>query len=66
VTSRRAVNWVMVTGYQMLPGVYDAMCGPMMRLLGEGKPGVAATPGNVFDAVPGKEAVHERWPHVWS
>lgn len=59
------VNWVMVTGFRMLPAVYDVMVGPMMRLLGQGKPGLAAGPGNVFDAVPDKEAVHGSWPHIW-
>lgn len=59
------VNWVMVTGFRLLPGVYDVMVGPMMRLLGQGKPGLAANPGNVFDAVPDKEAVHGSWPHIW-
>lgn len=58
-------NWVMVTGFRMLPGVYDVLVGPMMRLLGQGKLGVAANPGNVFAAAPGKEAVHGRWPHIW-
>ena len=59
------VNWVMVTGFRVLPAVYDVLVGPMMRVLGQGKPGVAANAGNVFDAVPTKEAVHGRWPHVW-
>jgi NAD(P)-dependent dehydrogenase (short-subunit alcohol dehydrogenase family) len=59
------VNWVMVAGFRVLPGVYDALVEPMMRLLGQGKPGVAASSGNVFDAVPAKEAVHGRWPHIW-
>lgn len=59
------VNWVMVTGFRMLPAVYDVMVGPMMRLLGQGKPGLPASPGNVFEPVPGKEAVHGRWPHLW-
>jgi hypothetical protein len=59
------VNWVMVTGFRMLPAVYDVLVGPMMRLLGQGKPGVTAGPGNVFEAVPEKEAVHGRWPHLW-
>lgn len=59
------VNWVMVAGFRALPGVYDALVGPMMRLLGQGRPGVAATPGNVSEAVPRTEAVHGRWPHIW-
>jgi NAD(P)-dependent dehydrogenase (short-subunit alcohol dehydrogenase family) len=59
------VNWVMVGGFRLLPAVYDVLVGPMMRLLGQGKPGVVAGPGNVFEAVPEKEAVHGRWPHLW-
>lgn len=59
------VNWVMVAGFRAVPAVYDALVGPMMRLLGQGRPGVPATPGNVFDAAPENEAVHGRWPHVW-
>jgi len=59
------VNWVMVMGFRVLPAVYDVLVGPMMRLLGQGKPGVTAGPGNVFEAVPEKEAVHGRWPHLW-
>lgn len=59
------VNWVMVAGFRLLPAVYDGLVGPMMRLLGQGKRGVPATSGNVFEAVPESEAVHGRWPHVW-
>jgi hypothetical protein len=59
------VNWVMVMGFRVLPAVYDVLVGPMMRLLGQGTPGVTAGPGNVFEAVPEKEAVHGRWPHLW-
>jgi short-subunit dehydrogenase len=58
-------NWLMVTGFRLLPGVYDVLVGPMMRLLGQGSAGVDPHPGNVFDPVPGKEAVHGRWPHIW-
>jgi NAD(P)-dependent dehydrogenase (short-subunit alcohol dehydrogenase family) len=59
------VNWVMVAGFRMLPAVYDVLVGPMMRVLGQGRTEVPANPGNVFDAVPAKEAVHGRWPHIW-
>jgi short-subunit dehydrogenase len=58
------VNWVMVTGFRMLPAVYDVLVGPMMRRLGLGKPGVESGPGNVFEPVPEKESVHGRWPHL--
>jgi short-subunit dehydrogenase len=59
------VNWVMVAGFRLLPGVYDLLVEPMMRVLGQGRDAVAPHPGNVFEPVPEKEAVHGRWPHVW-
>jgi short-subunit dehydrogenase len=59
------VNWLMVAGFRFLPGVYDALAGPMMRLLGQGNSSLEPNPGNVFDPVPHKEAVHGRWPHIW-
>jgi NAD(P)-dependent dehydrogenase (short-subunit alcohol dehydrogenase family) len=60
-----AANALMVTGFRLLPGVYDLLVGPMMRLLGQGRGRFDPHPGNVFDADPAKEAVHGRWPHVW-
>jgi NAD(P)-dependent dehydrogenase (short-subunit alcohol dehydrogenase family) len=60
-----AANALMVTGFRLLPGVYDLLVGPMMRLLGQGRGRLEPHPGNVFDADPAKEAVHGRWPHVW-
>jgi NAD(P)-dependent dehydrogenase (short-subunit alcohol dehydrogenase family) len=59
------VNWLMVTGFRLLPGVFDALVSPMMRLLGQGSASVDPHPGNVFEPVPHKEAVHGRWPHIW-
>ena len=58
------VNWVMVTGFRVLPAAYDVLVGPLMRLLGQGAPGVAPGPGNVFEAVPEIASVHGRWPHL--
>jgi short-subunit dehydrogenase len=58
-------NLLMVTGFRALPGVFDAIVSPMMRLLGLGRESVEPHPGNVFVPVPDKEAVHGRWPHVW-
>jgi NAD(P)-dependent dehydrogenase (short-subunit alcohol dehydrogenase family) len=59
------LNWAMVAGFRMLPAAYDVLVGPLMRLLGQGSAGVPPGPGNVFGAVPGAEAVHGRWPHLW-
>ena len=59
------LNFVMVAGFRILPGVFDVLVGPMMRVLGQGREGVAANPGNVFEPVPAKESVRGRWPHIW-
>lgn len=58
-------NWVIVTGFRLLPGVYDVLVGPLMRLFGQQRAEVEPHPGNVFEPDPAKEAVHGRWPHVW-
>jgi short-subunit dehydrogenase len=58
-------NLLMVTGFRLLPGVFDVLVGPMMRALGQGRQSVPANPGNVFEPDPDKEAVHGRWPHIW-
>jgi short-subunit dehydrogenase len=60
-----SVNWLMVTGFRALPGVFDAIVGPMMRLLGLGREDKDPNPGNVFEPSAEKNAVHGRWPHVW-
>lgn len=59
------VNWLMVLGFRALPGPFDVMVPPMMRLLGMGRRQVPAGPGNVFEPQPAREAVHGRWPHIW-
>ena len=58
-------NPLMVAGFRLLPGVFDMLVGPMMRVLGQGRERVPANPGNVFEPDPAKEAVHGRWPHIW-
>jgi len=59
------LNDVMVAGFRLLPGVFDLLVSPMMRLLGQGRESVTAHPGNVFEPVPAKESVRGRWPHIW-
>jgi len=58
-------NLVMVTGFRLLPGVFDRLVGPMMRILGQSRGNVGPNPGNVLEPQPEKEAVRGRWPHVW-
>lgn len=59
------VNWLMVTGFRLLPGVFDLLVTPMMRVLALGRTPTEPGPGNVHDPQPKGEAVHGRWPHVW-
>jgi short-subunit dehydrogenase len=58
-------NKVMVFGFRALPGVFDLLVGPMMRVLGQGRADVEPHPGNVLEPRPDGEAVHGRWPHLW-
>lgn len=58
-------NGIMVAGFRLLPAVFDAAVGPMMRLLGQEREPVDPHPGNVFEPVSELEAVHGRWPRIW-
>lgn len=58
-------NSVMVAGFRLVPGVFDVLVGPMMRVLGQGREDVADNAGNVFEPIPSKESVRGRWPHLW-
>ena len=59
------LNSVMVAGFRLVPGVFDLLVGPMMRVLGQGREAVEDNAGNVFHPIPSKESVRGRWPHVW-
>lgn len=58
-------NPLMELGFRVLPGVYDVMVGPLMRLLGQGRATVPANTGNVHEPVPALEGVRGRWPRPW-
>jgi short-subunit dehydrogenase len=58
-------NRLMVFGFRRLPGVFDLLVTPLMRLLGLARESVPDGPGNVLDPSPELEAVHGRWPHLW-
>jgi len=58
-------NPLMVFGFRALPGVFDVLAGPMMRLLGQGRAAVGPNPGNVHEPVPDLEGVRGRWPRLW-
>ncbi|MBA2465655.1 MAG: SDR family NAD(P)-dependent oxidoreductase [Nocardioidaceae bacterium] len=58
-------NAVTVIGFRVLPGVFDLLVTPLMRFFGQGRESIEPHPGNVFEPVPAREAVHGRWPHIW-
>ncbi|MFI7205864.1 SDR family NAD(P)-dependent oxidoreductase [Micromonospora aurantiaca (nom. illeg.)] len=55
------LNVVMRFGFTVLPGVYDALVGPLMRLAGLTRQPVAAHQGIVFTPNPAGEAVRGGW-----
>ena len=54
-------NGVVVAGFRLLPGVFDVLVSPLMRLGGLTGSKVPATPGNVLEPQPDGEAVRDRW-----
>jgi short-subunit dehydrogenase len=58
-------NAVMVTGFRLLPGLYDAMVTPLMERAALSREPVAPHSGNVFRPPEHGEAVHGRWGRHW-
>ena len=54
-------NVVMVLGFRLLPGLFDALVGPLMGVLGQGREDQPPGPGNVFEPTPDREAVTGPW-----
>ncbi|OMQ14449.1 short-chain dehydrogenase, partial [Modestobacter sp. VKM Ac-2676] len=49
-------NPLIIAGFRLLPPVYDALVGPLLKVFGYARDSVPATTGNVFAPVPEKEA----------
>ena len=54
-------NPVFVLGFRLFPGLYDAMIGPVMRVMGIAKDHVAPTTGNVFASRAEHNTLRGRW-----
>jgi NAD(P)-dependent dehydrogenase (short-subunit alcohol dehydrogenase family) len=54
-------NPLVVAGFRLLPGLYDALVGPLLRLGGLARDRVAPTTGNVFAPRPERNATRGRW-----
>lgn len=50
------LNPLVIAGFRLLPPVYDALVGPLLRAFGMARDDVPPTTGNVFAPVPEKEA----------
>ncbi|RKT78809.1 short-subunit dehydrogenase [Terracoccus luteus] len=54
-------NGIVVAGFRLLPGVFDRLVTPLMRLGGIERVPVPDSPGNVLEPNGPGEAVHDRW-----
>ncbi|RFU19811.1 SDR family NAD(P)-dependent oxidoreductase [Geodermatophilus marinus] len=54
-------NPVVIAGFRLLPGVYDALVGPLLRAFGLTRDGAAPTPGNVLTSREERNARDARW-----
>jgi NAD(P)-dependent dehydrogenase (short-subunit alcohol dehydrogenase family) len=58
-------NHVTVTGFRVLPGVFDRIVTPLMRAGGISRGEVENSPGNVLAPQSAGEALHGRWGRHW-
>ena len=56
-------NRLIVTGFRLLPGVYDRAVGPLLRLAGLTRQSIGPTEGNVFEPNASGNAVRGNWKH---
>ena len=61
-----ALNPLVVSGFRLLPGVFDRIVTPLMKIGGLSKERTGPTAGNVLDAVPALEAVRGGYTHASS
>lgn len=58
-------NGLTVTGFRLLPGVFDLLVTPLMRWGGQSRQRVGPHPGNVLEPQSAGEAVHGQWGRHW-
>jgi NAD(P)-dependent dehydrogenase (short-subunit alcohol dehydrogenase family) len=64
-TSVGLANPLAVLGFRALPGVYDLLVTPLMRLGGISRDEAPASAGNVLEPQPSGNAVHGAWGRHW-
>jgi NAD(P)-dependent dehydrogenase (short-subunit alcohol dehydrogenase family) len=58
------LNPLVVAAFRLLPGVYDSLVGPLLRLTAIARDHVPVTPGNIFASRPEGNATEGRWHSV--
>jgi NAD(P)-dependent dehydrogenase (short-subunit alcohol dehydrogenase family) len=56
------LNPVVVTGFRLLPALYDRLVGPLFRLAAQGRGTRGATSGNVHEPIGRQDELHGNWP----
>ena len=57
-------NPLITAGFRLLPGVYDALVGPLLQQLAISNDDVEPTEGNVFESRPDGNATEGRWRSI--
>jgi NAD(P)-dependent dehydrogenase (short-subunit alcohol dehydrogenase family) len=55
-------NPLVISGFRLLPWVYDRLVGPLFRIAALGRTAIPAHPGNVASPVADQERLHGHWP----
>lgn len=55
------LNPLVIAGFRLLPPAFDALVGPLLKLVGMARDSVPPTTGNVFAPVPEKEATRGKY-----
>ncbi|QNG36563.1 SDR family NAD(P)-dependent oxidoreductase [Geodermatophilaceae bacterium NBWT11] len=57
-------NPLIIAGYRLVPPVFDALVGPLLKVFGMSRDSVPASDGNVFAPVPENEATTGPWRDI--
>lgn len=64
-TSVGVANPLVLFGFRVLPGVYDALVVPLMKVGGLSRTAVEPHEGNVFEPCGERDAPHGKWSRHW-
>ncbi|RBY91112.1 SDR family oxidoreductase [Blastococcus sp. TF02A-30] len=64
VVQAGVLNHVVTAGFRLLPGVYDALVGPLLQRMAIADDDVPPTTGNVLESQPAGNATEGRWRSI--